>query len=104
MGSPATCTASCALVGVAVVSVSDFVNVVVFFLNLREIDGVLTSSPTAENSVSAVATRPDDVITLFSGLSVEVGNTDAEGRLVLGDGVVAFQLLLHISSLVGDRL
>jgi probable aminopeptidase NPEPL1 len=31
--------------------------------------------------------RPDDVITLHSGKTVEINNTDAEGRLVLGDGV-----------------
>jgi probable aminopeptidase NPEPL1 len=41
----------------------------------------------AENSVGPAATRPDDVITLYSGKTVEVNNTDAEGRLVLGDGV-----------------
>ena len=34
-----------------------------------------------------VATRPDDVHTLYSGKTVEINNTDAEGRLVLGDGV-----------------
>ena len=38
-----------------------------------------------ENSVSGTAMRPSDVIRTRSGLSVEVGNTDAEGRLVLCD-------------------
>ncbi len=38
-----------------------------------------------ENSVSGTAMRPSDVIVTRSGLSVEVGNTDAEGRLVLCD-------------------
>ncbi|XP_014241645.1 probable aminopeptidase NPEPL1 [Cimex lectularius] len=42
----------------------------------------------AENSVGPKATRPDDVETLYSGKSVEINNTDAEGRLVLADGVV----------------
>jgi len=41
----------------------------------------------AENAVGPEATRPDDVLTLYSGKTVEVNNTDAEGRLVLGDGV-----------------
>ncbi|CAN0319053.1 unnamed protein product [Pylaiella littoralis] len=41
----------------------------------------------AENSVAANATRPDDVHTLYSGRTVEINNTDAEGRLVLADGV-----------------
>ncbi|GAB6024089.1 putative aminopeptidase npepl1 [Chamberlinius hualienensis] len=42
----------------------------------------------AENAVGPKATRPDDIITLYSGRTVEINNTDAEGRLVLGDGVV----------------
>lgn len=41
----------------------------------------------AENAVGPDAYRPDDVIRLYSGKSVEITNTDAEGRLVLGDGV-----------------
>ncbi len=41
----------------------------------------------AENSVGPAATRPDDVLSMYSGKSVEVNNTDAEGRLVLADGV-----------------
>jgi len=41
----------------------------------------------AENAVGPVATRPDDVHLMYSGKSVEINNTDAEGRLVLGDGV-----------------
>ena len=41
----------------------------------------------AENSVGPNATRPDDIHTLYSGKTVEINNTDAEGRLVLGDGV-----------------
>jgi probable aminopeptidase NPEPL1 len=43
----------------------------------------------AENSVSQIATRPDDIITMYSGKTVEINNTDAEGRLVLGDGVAS---------------
>ncbi len=38
-----------------------------------------------ENSVSGTAMRPSDVIATRRGLSVEIGNTDAEGRLVLAD-------------------
>ena len=41
----------------------------------------------AENAVGPTACRPDDVFTMYSGLTVEINNTDAEGRLVLGDGV-----------------
>ena len=38
-----------------------------------------------ENSVSGIAMRPSDVLRTRSGRTVEVGNTDAEGRLVLCD-------------------
>jgi probable aminopeptidase NPEPL1 len=41
----------------------------------------------AENAVGPGAFRPDDVITQFSGRTVEINNTDAEGRVVLADGV-----------------
>ncbi|MGJ9411955.1 leucyl aminopeptidase [Aeromicrobium sp. CF4.19] len=41
----------------------------------------------AENMPSGSATRPGDVLTLRGGKTVEVHNTDAEGRLVLGDGL-----------------
>lgn len=41
----------------------------------------------AENAVGPAAIRPDDVITLLSGKTVEINNTDAEGRLVLSDGL-----------------
>ena len=40
----------------------------------------------AENSFGPLATRPDDIHTLYSGRTVEINNTDAEGRLVLADG------------------
>jgi leucyl aminopeptidase len=41
----------------------------------------------AENALSGTAQRPSDVITHFGGTTVEVINTDAEGRLVLADGL-----------------
>jgi leucyl aminopeptidase len=43
--------------------------------------------PAVENAVSANAFRPGDVLATRKGLSVEIGNTDAEGRLVLGDAL-----------------
>jgi leucyl aminopeptidase len=46
--------------------------------------GVLTS---AENHVSGTAYRPGDIITLYNGVTVEITNTDAEGRLVLADAI-----------------
>jgi leucyl aminopeptidase len=43
--------------------------------------------PTAENSVGGDAFRPGDILSSRLGLSVEIGNTDAEGRLVLADAL-----------------
>jgi len=44
--------------------------------------------PTAENMPSGHAQRPGDVITIYGGRTVEVLNTDAEGRLILADALV----------------
>jgi len=41
----------------------------------------------AENMVDQTAYRPDDILTMFNGVTVEVTNTDAEGRLVLADAL-----------------
>ena len=41
----------------------------------------------AENAIGPGAYKPDDVLTMHSGKTVEINNTDAEGRLLLGDGV-----------------
>lgn len=43
--------------------------------------------PAVENSVSGSAFRPHDVIQTRQGLTVEIGNTDAEGRLILADAL-----------------
>lgn len=43
--------------------------------------------PAAENMVNSDSYRPDDIINMYNGVSVEVTNTDAEGRLVLADAL-----------------
>ncbi|MFT5139621.1 MAG: leucyl aminopeptidase [Lysobacterales bacterium] len=43
--------------------------------------------PAVENSISGNAYRPGDIIQTRKGLTVEIGNTDAEGRVVLADGL-----------------
>ncbi len=43
--------------------------------------------PAAENAISALSMRPLDIIDTAAGIPVEVGNTDAEGRLVLADAI-----------------
>uniref|UniRef100_UPI00398EF5D7 probable aminopeptidase NPEPL1 n=1 Tax=Pristiophorus japonicus TaxID=55135 RepID=UPI00398EF5D7 len=63
----------------------------------------------AENAVGANATRPDDIHRLYSGKTVEVNNTDAEGRLVLADGVsyackdLKADIILDIATLTGAQ-
>ncbi|WP_141433856.1 leucyl aminopeptidase [Bacillus sp. 03113] len=48
---------------------------------------VVAVIPSTDNMISGSAFKPDDVITSFSGKTIEVLNTDAEGRLVLADAV-----------------
>ncbi len=59
-----------------------------------------------ENSVGGAAYRPGDVLRSRRGLTVEVGNTDAEGRLVLADALAAAEeehpaLLIDLATLTG---
>jgi len=64
----------------------------------------------SENSVGPLSTRPDDIHTLLSGKTVEVNNTDAEGRLVLSDGVFYAsrdlnpEYIIDIATLTGAQL
>ncbi len=62
--------------------------------------------PAVENAVDAAAFRPSDVYRSRKGLTVEIGNTDAEGRLVLADalhdaGDPAPDLLVDLATLTG---
>ena len=54
---------------------------------LRPYKNVVAVIGSTDNMVSSMAFKPDDVITTYSGKTVEVLNTDAEGRLVLADAV-----------------
>jgi leucyl aminopeptidase len=62
--------------------------------------------PAVENSVSGTAMRPGDIFKSRKGLTVEIGNTDAEGRLVLADALADAdaekpELLIDIATLTG---
>ena len=62
--------------------------------------------PAVENSVSGAAFRPQDIYISRKGLSVEINNTDAEGRLVLADALAAADeeapdLILCLATLTG---
>jgi leucyl aminopeptidase len=65
--------------------------------------------PLAENMPGGTAQRPSDVITIHDGRTVEVLNTDAEGRLVLADalarsGADSPDLLIDVATLTGAQL
>ena len=65
-----------------------------------------TVIPIVENAISAPAMRPGDVIVSRKGISVEVGNTDAEGRMILADALAladedAPELMLDFATLTG---
>jgi leucyl aminopeptidase len=67
---------------------------------------VTAFAPMAENMVSATATRPGDVITMRNGTTVEIANTDAEGRMLLGDALALAveeepDLVVDIATLTG---
>jgi leucyl aminopeptidase len=62
--------------------------------------------PAVENAVAGGAYRPGDVLKSRKGLTVEIGNTDAEGRLVLADALAlsvedAPELIIDIATLTG---
>ena len=62
--------------------------------------------PAVENAISSNAFRPGDILKSRKGLSVEVGNTDAEGRLILADALTkaaeaAAELILDFATLTG---
>lgn len=73
---------------------------------LRPRLNLLAVIPAAENMPSGAAYKPGDVLTTMSGRTIEVLNTDAEGRIVLADGITyAKQLganrLIDVSTLTG---
>ena len=69
---------------------------------------VVATVPMAENMPSSTAQRPGDVLTQYGGITVEVLNTDAEGRLILADAIVRAcedepDYLIETSTLTGAQ-
>jgi leucyl aminopeptidase len=68
---------------------------------------VVALLPAAENMVNGESYRPDDIITMYNGATVEVTNTDAEGRLVLADALtyacrdVEADVIVDLATLTG---
>jgi len=67
-------------------------------------------APLAENMIDAGSYRPDDVLKAYNGMTVEIKNTDAEGRLVLADALAYTadnfkpKAIIDIATLTGASL
>jgi leucyl aminopeptidase len=77
--------------------------------SLRPAVNVVGYLPLAENMPSGTAQRPSDVIEIYGGKTVEVLNTDAEGRLVLADALSRGAeddpaLIVDVATLTGSQL
>ncbi|HEY9010514.1 MAG TPA: leucyl aminopeptidase family protein [Devosia sp.] len=62
--------------------------------------------PIVENAISASSFRPGDILRARNGITVEIGNTDAEGRLILGDALALAdeespELIIDMATLTG---
>ena len=68
---------------------------------------VIGAIPIVENMPSGKATRPGDIVSSYSGKTVEIGNTDAEGRLILIDAMAYVdkqykpQIMIDLATLTG---
>lgn len=78
--------------------------------NLKCKKRVIAAVGLAENAIGPLSYKVDDIITLHSNRTVEIGNTDAEGRLVLADAIsyVARKykpdMIIDIATLTGAQL
>lgn len=85
-------------------------NSLTVFKTLEDLDiklNVICALAVAENSLGGNSYRPSDIITARNGLRVEIGNTDAEGRLCLADSLTYIQdkyspgVIIDIATLTG---
>eukprot|EP00188_Purpureofilum_apyrenoidigerum_P005099 Plantae.Rhodophyta-Purpureofilum_apyrenoidigerum.ctg6326.p1 GENE.Plantae.Rhodophyta-Purpureofilum_apyrenoidigerum.ctg6326~~Plantae.Rhodophyta-Purpureofilum_apyrenoidigerum.ctg6326.p1 ORF type:complete len:532 (-),score=72.74 Plantae.Rhodophyta-Purpureofilum_apyrenoidigerum.ctg6326:78-1598(-) len=64
----------------------------------------------AENGIGPTALKPDDIVTSYSGKTIEINNPDAEGRLVLADGVayaatdLKSDVIIDMATLTGAQM
>jgi leucyl aminopeptidase len=70
---------------------------------------IIVLVPAVENAISGSAYRPGDIIKSMEGITVEIGNTDAEGRLVMADTITYSKkynprLLIDVATLTGASL
>ena len=70
---------------------------------------LIVVAPLCENMIDAASYRPDDIFTAYNGMTVEIKNTDAEGRLVLADALsyaseLKPQVIIDIATLTGASM
>lgn len=70
---------------------------------------VVAITPLCENMPSSTSFRPDDILTAYNGMTVEIKNTDAEGRLILADALsyaaeLKPEVIIDIATLTGASL
>ena len=70
---------------------------------------LMVATPLCENMPSGNSFRPDDILTAYNGMTVEIKNTDAEGRLILADALSYVaekkpQAIIDIATLTGASL
>lgn len=79
-------------------------------LELQLKKNVVFSTGLADNAVGSECFKPGDILTSMNGLTVEIGNTDAEGRLVMADVMTYVQKhfkpksMLNIATLTGASM
>jgi len=86
--------------------------VIGIFMALKQLgikQNVIGIMPLTENMIDGKAFRPSDIITMLNGKTVEITNTDAEGRLILGDGLTYGlkykpKYLIDIATLTGAAM
>ncbi len=70
---------------------------------------LIVVTPFCENMIDAESFRPDDILTAYNGITVEIKNTDAEGRLILADALAYAaemkpEAIIDIATLTGASL
>ncbi len=89
---------------------SAVIHAVLVLAKLKVNKNVIAVVPAVENSVSGLAYRPGDILTMMSGKTVEVLNTDAEGRIILADALTYVQskftpeCIIDVATLTGAAL
>jgi leucyl aminopeptidase len=63
------------------------INAIGALAKLKAKVNIVAFAPTTENLPSGTATKPGDIIRFYNGVTAEVRNTDAEGRLILADAL-----------------